>query len=73
MTTNELYINHPAVNIAYKKIKNDQYTFKEIVQVFEETYKCKVSLSDEYGISGAIIFEDDKHMTWFLLQNSSGE
>jgi hypothetical protein len=73
--SNKISLTHPIVDNAYKNLlkENPEHAnlnFTDIVKLFENKYKCKIGYADEYGIYGSLVFNDEKALSWFLLQNS---
>jgi hypothetical protein len=72
-TNNTLNIAHPALNSAYRSLK-EIYPLLEnkyFEKVFEETYKCKIEFDGVFN--GIVTFNRDKDLTWFLLQHDSSQ
>jgi hypothetical protein len=70
-TNNTLDISHPALDDAYKKLKEEHpdtnYTYIE--KLFEETYKCNIKFDSMS--SGTVTFNTNKDLVWFLLKHDS--
>jgi len=70
-TNNTLDIAHPALNDAYRILKEEHPDAKAsyIEKLFEETYKCKVDFDSNFG--GSVTFNTNKDLVWFLLKHDS--
>jgi len=71
-TNNKLDIKHPALDDAYRRLKeehpNTDYTYIE--KLFEEKYKCDIKF-DGMFTSGTVTFNTNKDLVWFLLKHDS--
>jgi len=68
---NTLCIDHPALNDAYRILKEENLDARPlyIEKLFEDTYKCKINFNDNYG--GTVTFNTNKDLVWFLLKHDS--
>lgn len=71
ITNNTLDIAHPALDDAYRILKEENPTAKAsyIEKLFEDTYKCKVDFDSSFG--GSVTFNTNKDLVWFLLKYDS--
>jgi len=72
-TNNTLEIAHPALDDAYKKLKEtnpNAENFNQIEKLFEDTYKCKIDYKSA-DIGGTVTFNTNKDLVWFLLKYDS--
>jgi hypothetical protein len=72
-TNNTLDIAHPALDDAYKKLKEtnpNAVNVNQIEKLFEDTYKCKIDYSSAY-VGGTVTFNTNKDLVWFLLKYDS--
>jgi hypothetical protein len=70
-TNNMLDIKHPALDDAYRKLKEEHPTanITYLEKLFEEIYKCQVEFDSVVG--GTVTFNTNKDLVWFLLKNDS--
>jgi hypothetical protein len=71
ITNNSLDIQHPALDAAYKILREEHpdATARYIEKLFEDTYKCNVNFNSSFG--GDVTFNTNKDLVWFLLKYSS--
>ena len=66
----KINIKDPRVGAAVQLVKNKHQTAskKELNEIFEKQYHCKIVIEDEFCTKGHLHISEEKYQTWFLVQ-----
>ena len=63
-------IKDPRVSAAVRLVKTNHRpaSNKELNEIFEKQYHCKIVIEDEFCTKGHLHISEEKYQTWFLVQ-----